>query len=1483
MATVTHADPASSMALVSSLFADASMDFKSKVPDHLVPTFDEIRTLQDLECAIRDIEASQGGRKSLRYLSKIKPYLNALDEYSKVIEVFVNAKPEIMAFVWGPIKLCLLIASKHEKAFGSLLSAYVKIKDALPHFSAVEQLFENNLQMRHVLVNLYKDILAFHLRVLTFFSRPAFRVTCRAFDDMFGDIVTNLERSKELFYSSASIAHYQAAQEARQQIEVIFKTQQETVRIEKRTYVHGWLSPPEHRERHEQLCELRSEYPQTAQWIFEEPCWKNWLNNEEQSGRILWVSGIPGAGKTVIFSAMVESLILRSKSNSSCAVAYVYCKYNDRQRNSFAELARSLIHQLAGMNEICGDYLYDTATNSMESKARGKQVLTTITQDVLQCYEEVFIGIDGLDECEKDQRRPVLDFLKELFKLSLRGCSLRLFLTSQGERDIEKFMALARYHVKIGPLHLSRDILCYVERRSAELTRFNLTSQQIRDLNREVSARCADFDDEYTGKGLPSGIDEAYGRILSQVRKRENESGRARAKPVLEILSCAKRKLYVHELQGMLSMDTTNRQIDFSRGRYTQHFKEICGPLVELNLDGSVDFAHQTVKDYLDQYHSEYVNLGSAAFHSAGILTSYLSLDCFASTHQDEQLIEAAEKGCFSFYKYAVFYWLLHIQCLGETGLIEARINMSLCRDVQATYRNLISFSEVAYDDQDDMQLDGGANFTLLLVQTDSLYEGLLQSDGEGSPIVRQISRIQRAIEAVISTETDRDKKGFLKDAYGPRPYHCPTLSCLRFHDGFSTPEERDNHHRTHERSFLCPFQDCSFHSVGFPTKRTLDAHVDAFHVASIVPQFSNMKTCSIWVSLQNIVKTDDETLVGDMCIEAAKHPEKPPGLVAHAIEKGHFNSARALLHHFHGPDDLVSGKDGQGRLIHALARAGELGMLRQIRTRCPSLQWAQREYVDACIAAMDKGHKDMVLFLLDQACLQDSYLGRVHSARLIGRAARAGYGDQLSIVLDKVGHLCSPKYFAACCLQIAGEDNAAALKPVLTTFLNAYGPQAKKSKRFKHLYELPIGDAVTRLIEETVRYSQGKEGGSFKSAFQRAALRGDVDQLTRMLDLGIDINCSSGQYGTALQAASKKGHVHVVRLLIDRGAQVGILGGKYGHAVAAATAKGQLETLEILLAAGADVSQEAQANPGKGRRSTGLPLVSRPKAAPPLHFAASEMQEGTLRALIEAGADVRAVDSNGDTALHMCVLGPFHIVSPWIFRSGLPSWTDPSVARRIRRSSCIIAKLLLERGALATAQNEAGNSPLHLLLATYDSINKSYGSHPCTVQMAKMLFEAGASFDQLNNDSKSARDVAIQTGGQDLEDLKREIPSAWEGHNRSDLDCEMRGHFEPRKDLSQFASPALGLGPSASQSPGGPFETKPSYAPLEAEQRPTTPADDTSILSPLVTDYQYTPGDGTYGAADGVNAPGVYEEDLSSNGLHDPDSELLTNPWRDA
>ena len=58
------------------------------------------------------------------------------------------------------------------------------------------------------------------------------------------------------------------------------------------------------------------------------------------------------------------------------------------------------------------------------------------------------------------------------------------------------------------------------------------------------------------------------------------------------------------------------------------------------------------------------------------------------------------------------------------------------------------------------------------------------------------------------------------------------------------------------------------------------------------------------------------------------------------------------------------------------------------------------------------------------------------------------------------------------------------------------------------------------------------------------------------------------------------------------------------------------------------------------------------------------------------------------------------------------------------------------------------------------------------------MLFDAGASFDIPNNENITPRDAMIKIEGQQLEDLKREIPAAWEDFGG--LNPDMMGNVLP-------------------------------------------------------------------------------------------------------
>lgn len=70
-----------------------------------------------------------------------------------------------------------------------------------------------------------------------------------------------------------------------------------------------------------------------------------------------------------------------------------------------------------------------------------------------------------------------------------------------------------------------------------------------------------------------------------------------RAKRVLDILTMATRPLKTHEIQGVLSIRLDDRSIDFENRKTITPLEELLGLLVEVHVDGSVNFIHPTAKE----------------------------------------------------------------------------------------------------------------------------------------------------------------------------------------------------------------------------------------------------------------------------------------------------------------------------------------------------------------------------------------------------------------------------------------------------------------------------------------------------------------------------------------------------------------------------------------------------------------------------------------------------------------------------------------------------------------------------------------------------------------------------------------------------------------------------------------------------------------------------------------------------------------------
>jgi hypothetical protein len=72
---------------------------------------------------------------------------------------------------------------------------------------------------------------------------------------------------------------------------------------------------------------------------------------------------------------------------------------------------------------------------------------------------------------------------------------------------------------------------------------------------------------------------------------------------LLSWLVCAKRTLYWHEIQCAKSVDIDEATVNLTRHKFRVSAKDLCGSLVEIQPEGSIEFVHLTAKLYVYNSH----------------------------------------------------------------------------------------------------------------------------------------------------------------------------------------------------------------------------------------------------------------------------------------------------------------------------------------------------------------------------------------------------------------------------------------------------------------------------------------------------------------------------------------------------------------------------------------------------------------------------------------------------------------------------------------------------------------------------------------------------------------------------------------------------------------------------------------------------------------------------------------------------------------
>lgn len=154
--------------------------------------------------------------------------------------------------------------------------------------------------------------------------------------------------------------------------------------------------------------------PGTGKWFLEQKEFQDWITGSNDT---LFCYGIPGAGKTILASLIINHLSSRFRGSSDIGITYVYFNYNKQEDQDFQKLLASLLKQLAG-----GLHHLPESTKQLyneHSKKRTRASLEELKTDltcVITSYSEVFIVLDALDECQFFELNLLLSELLELQK-----------------------------------------------------------------------------------------------------------------------------------------------------------------------------------------------------------------------------------------------------------------------------------------------------------------------------------------------------------------------------------------------------------------------------------------------------------------------------------------------------------------------------------------------------------------------------------------------------------------------------------------------------------------------------------------------------------------------------------------------------------------------------------------------------------------------------------------------------------------------------------------------------------------------------------------------------------------------------------------------------------------------------------------------------------------------------------------------------------
>ncbi|TAQ90071.1 hypothetical protein B7494_g1584 [Chlorociboria aeruginascens] len=367
-----------------------------------------------------------------RHLSRIGPFLERLRGYTGAINVFAQGKPEILALIWGPIKLLLQWTSILKLSLDELVKTIADIGDLLPEFEEVMKLFGHNEQMKDVLALFFQDILDIYAIALKFFWLILHTLLMR---------------------NEVRLEHIREEHEARLRAQEHFEKNERSHRKQEYNAIREAISP---RIYEEELYRIRGRICiGTGGWLLRDATFTKWLKEHEEPSKLIWLQGIPGAGKTYLSSTIIGHALTRGRT------LFAFLSFKFSSSTTALSIIHSLIFQLTSDDDNLQAILCQSIAKDLRRDLkRAVELLATL----LSTAGLTFIVIDGLDEIDEIERARLLQCLLDLSD----SCNeAKILVSSRIEADIRAILCDKAVEIRIDTQNAG-SIQAFVSRRVQE-------------------------------------------------------------------------------------------------------------------------------------------------------------------------------------------------------------------------------------------------------------------------------------------------------------------------------------------------------------------------------------------------------------------------------------------------------------------------------------------------------------------------------------------------------------------------------------------------------------------------------------------------------------------------------------------------------------------------------------------------------------------------------------------------------------------------------------------------------------------------------------------------------------------------------------------------------------------------------------------------------------------------------------------------------